>query len=339
MSCATATGKRAPAAITRFTGRRSEVYGWPVTTQDPEPVDPPSAQPARPKEIPLGILVADAEESAVVLLRNTLRELPGIVRVESAAEGEAAGTMLETGKFNAVFVDPLSIGLEEATAFVLKARANVPETVFVLYVDRSAAEGQREAFYRGERRRFSHYYTLDKATPSRAFAREVEAVIRTCRADLSWRLSAATLDRFLKEAEGSQSEPSPPDRKLLEEVRDALRRVAPGEKTPVRKGTVFLSFGFARQDLVDGLSDLLQESGFEIITGEAANTYVSRAVLQRIGEAEFFLSLMTRDTEKPRWDVHDEAVAVGGKGRRPRVEQAAGSHGRRGGQRLRRPRG
>jgi hypothetical protein len=66
----------------------------------------------------------------------------------------------------------------------------------------------------------------------------------------------------------------------------------------VRRNTVFLSCRFADEQYIDGLRDLLTESGFEVVTGDNARGFISEAIIERIRESEFFICLMTRDKEK-----------------------------------------
>jgi hypothetical protein len=66
----------------------------------------------------------------------------------------------------------------------------------------------------------------------------------------------------------------------------------------VGANTVFLSCRFADSQYIDGLTGLLIETGFEVVTGDDAGGYISEAILERIRECEFFISLMTRDKEK-----------------------------------------
>ncbi len=61
---------------------------------------------------------------------------------------------------------------------------------------------------------------------------------------------------------------------------------------------VFLSHCFADKDLAVGLTALLNQHGFEVLTGLDTAGSISRVILQRIGEADFFLCLMTRDQLK-----------------------------------------
>jgi hypothetical protein len=173
---------------------------------------------------------------------------------------------------------------------------------FVLYVDKAAAESHRAEFYRGERSRFSHYFTLDKRTPPAAFRDELRPVLRSCRLDLSWRMSEVSLARLLQKTEQLRDGAEVAQGvALVHEVSDLLGDLAARARTekalPPRK-TVFLSHRFADEDYVRGLVRLLVQSGFEVVTGKSANTFVSKAVLDRIKACEFFVCLMTRDQAK-----------------------------------------
>src|SRR5215218_7504015 len=125
-------------------------------------------------------------------LRQGLDAFPGVLAVARAKSVKEARSELRSGDYNVVFIDPLSLGLEDASSFVFDVRKALPEIVFVLYVDKASAERQRAVFYGGERTRWAHYYTLDKQVPIGAFTEELEAIIRLCQSDLSWRLSEAS---------------------------------------------------------------------------------------------------------------------------------------------------
>jgi hypothetical protein len=66
-----------------------------------------------------------------------------------------------------------------------------------------------------------------------------------------------------------------------------------------RKKTIFFSHRFA-DDYAEGMIRLLEQSGYTVVTGKSANTYISKAILNRIKSCDFFLCLMTRD--KPKTD-------------------------------------
>lgn len=254
------------------------------------------------KELPLKILIIDQEGPAVQSLQQALKHDETALTVKSAPTiGEAKG-LLEQNDFNAIFIDPLSLGLEAAADFIFDIRERLPEIVFVLYVDRSVAEAQRSEFYKGERRRFSHFHYLDKRTPIGVFSDELRAVLNRARRYLLKKMSKASLERLRQEAERlTESKPTDAQTQLLLEVRGLISKINPAawdERRDVRKNTVFLSYRFAEEEYIKGLQKLLSQNGFEVVTGQSGNTYISKAILDRIKECEFFLCLMTRHEEK-----------------------------------------
>src|SRR5262245_55785999 len=64
-----------------------------------------------------------------------------------------------------------------------------------------------------------------------------------------------------------------------------------------RNGSVFLSYRF-KDAYVEGLIRLLEQNGFSVVTGNSANSSISRAILGRIRCCDFFLCLMTRHAAK-----------------------------------------
>lgn len=253
----------------------------------------------KPSQVALQILICDPDPSTRKVAEDALRANPTVLSVAAVGQLDAAKAKLRADEINTVFIDPLGLDLGAASEFVFGVRKTLPEIVFVLYINRTAAEKRRSEFYRGERRRFNHYYTLDKETAVGAFADEVGAVIELCQADLSWRLSAESLsaliekaDRLTKAKQGGVSS--------LEEFRGYLSRLPEirREEVAPEPKTVFLSHRFAEDDYVEGLSSYLEQSGFRVVTGKAASDSIGKAVLNRIRETEFFLCLLTRTDEK-----------------------------------------
>lgn len=202
-------------------------------------------------------------------------------------------------------------GLESASRFIFELRKTSEGIVFVLYIDLPESERQRVEFYRGVRKRFSHFYKLDKSTPISLFPGEVKAAVSKCRFYLKVSLPANAVEALRLEAERLvlKEASAEGNTKLLEQFRGLVDRMSSvlsqttqaAQVFPSRKGrpnTVFLSYRFAEQEYVKGLSELLTENGFEIVTGAAANTYISQAILQRIEDCEYFVCLMTRAAPK-----------------------------------------
>ena len=253
-------------------------------------------------EIPLQILICDRDEATAHTLLQAVRTDKNILAASMTATLEDARRRVEQGEINTIFIDPLSYDLNIASAFIFETRRKDAEIVFVLYVDKATAESRRTEFYQGERSRFSHYYTLDKRTPIAAFQDEVRSVLDDCRLYLTGRMSKLNLGRLLEKAKqlqaGSATSPQP---LLVHEITDLLGDLSAstraGNARPP-KNTVFLSHRFADEEYVDGLTRLLRQEGFQVVTGKHANTFISRAVLDRIRACEFFVCLMTRDQAK-----------------------------------------
>lgn len=249
-------------------------------------------------EIPLSILVVDADEAAARALTDEAARDQRVVCVAVAHSIEEAQRELRTGDYNTVVIDPISIGIDPASDFIFVVRRTQPKVVFALFVNSTDVDGQRAEFFSGERRRFMHYYSLDKRTPVAAFPDEVRAVLTRCVSLLSWMLPAESLKKIrdlVTEDGRSQSTITP---ELSAELDRAMSLVTPKKLAPTPQRTVFLSHRFAENEYVDGLTLLLKNEGFTVLTGSPANTYVSQAILQRIAEADYFVCLMTRDKEK-----------------------------------------
>ncbi|MCA1705687.1 MAG: hypothetical protein LC808_21480, partial [Actinobacteria bacterium] len=236
----------------------------------------------RAGEIPLSILVVDADEAAARALAEETARDQRVIRIAVAHSIEEAQRELHSGDYNAIVIDPLSTGLDPASDFVFSVRSALPEIVFVLFVDSTEVDGRRAEFFFGKRKRFGHYYSLDKRTPIGAFPEEVRAMLTRCISLLSWQLSAESLKKIKElvrtEDGGSQATITP---ELSAELDRAISLVAPGEPAPTPRRTVFLSHRFAENEYVGGLTRLLENEGFTVSIGSPVNTYVSQAILQR----------------------------------------------------------
>lgn len=255
--------------------------------------------------ISLNILVCDRDPISSSLLVPQLHASSLVSSVEITEAIDDANSLLGAGKYkyNTVFIDPLVLGLDEASTFIFNIRRERPDIVFVLFLDRAVAESQRDSFYQGARRRFSHYYTLDKRTPLSTFQAEVQSVLESCRAYLLAKAPIRQLEELRVEASNLARSEHGADisaiQKLAVKMDEILNRLPTIPARPnVRRNTVFLSCRFADEQYIDGLRDLLLESGFEVFTGDNARGFISEAIIERIRESEFFICLMTRDKEK-----------------------------------------
>lgn len=252
------------------------------------------------RTIPLRVSVLDFDLPSTRLLLKSLESADNVVHVVHFQNLKAARSRIESENINTIFIDLLSFGIENSSAFVFEIREALPEIVFVLFHDQERVEQNREEFFHGERRRFSHYYRLDKRTPVDSFDDELAATIRRCQSDLGWRMSERSLQKLLYQ--------SPEKRKISEDASrvqppnliGTIDRLAVVREPFIQENMVFVSHRFSEADesFVQGLTRHLADKGFRIITGKLATGYISQAVIRRIKEAEFFLCLLTRSYQK-----------------------------------------
>jgi hypothetical protein len=256
--------------------------------------------------VPLKVLIVDPFDPTSQVLAEALTRMRDNIllvrRVSNLSEAKAA---LIENDINTIYIDPISLGLETATDFIFETREALPGIEFVLYMDFSRAEGIRSEFYSGKRKRFSHYFRLNKLTPIASFSEELESSVRECQFDLRSRLTQDKISKLQGELSSisTGTETSAESVKipiqLLKDISDQLESLkTTPQKSKVRPKTVFLSYRFAETDYVEGLRALLDREGFPVVTGENADTFISQAILDRIRSCEFFLCLMTQTDEK-----------------------------------------
>lgn len=254
------------------------------------------------EEIPLLVLVVDPNASSALALNEALMRDNRVSHVERVSDLNDARRELSGSHFNTVFIDPVSLDLTVASEFIFTVRRTYPDIVFVLFVDSAEVNARRDEFYSGDRYRFQHYHTLDKRAPLAAFPDEVGATVSRCITYLRQRTSAeglqalrAVVEKLTREKNHEQIVPANLDAELVR----AISLVAPQPpETRSSRPKVFLSHRLAETDYVDGFTQLLESQGFTVVVGTALNTYISQGVLQRIAEADYFVSLMTCDQEK-----------------------------------------
>ena len=259
------------------------------------------------EDIPLKVLIIDADISSAQLLGSTLEHTKHSV-ISTGYEASVSGAQekILQEDINTIFIDPLSIGIDNASDFIFMIRRNYPGVVFVLYIDLDQVESRRSEFFRGERRRFGHYFTLNKLTPTSAFESEVLSTIRRVQSYLRSSLTDEEIIGLQNELRKLQEGGSPGQKialpiDILKDIQlklEDLNKARGMQTIPKMEKSVFLSYRFAETDYVRGLTSLLEKDGFSVVTGQDTNTYISTAVLDRIRSCHFFLCLMTRSDEK-----------------------------------------
>ena len=130
-------------------------------------------------------------------------------------------------------------GRNQSERPVAITRCAQPEIVFVLFQDQERVEENREEFFSGERRRFSHYYQLDKRTPVYSFDDELAAMIRLCQSDLGWLMSKENLRKLL--GQNTQKKKTSPDANGMQtsELTETIERLGVPPKPFTEENAVF----------------------------------------------------------------------------------------------------
>jgi hypothetical protein len=271
------------------------------------------------KEIPLNILIVDNDNKTDEILCQILDSEEIVLSIELRNNFDDAWNIITSTKVNTIFIDPLNFNLDKSSEFIFTIRKKHPEIVFVLYLNQSKAERNSSEFYRGDRSRFTHYYKLDKQTPIESFEDELSVVFFKIQSDLSWRMSKENIANLREEAKTIlKGKSESPESRLIKELKGVLDDLQLNkQKKQAKEKTVFFSNRFAEEEYIEGLTNYLQDNGFIVITGKSANTYISKAIVQRIRDCEFFLCLMTRDKEKndgsfttSPWLLEEKGVAI-----------------------------
>ena len=248
----------------------------------------------------------DPNDSSAEMLSHALKNLARAVlssrRISSLADAQ---TLLTSNEINVIYIDPISLGLDEASEFIFDTRKKFPSIVFVLYLDLAHAEGMRADFYSEKRKKFTHYYKLNKLTPAVAFNEELKATIELCQSLLGVYLTKDKINKLQEELSTVQVEASEDSVnipiKILHKIQEQLNDLKANNfqrAMGVKPKSVFLSYRFAESDYIEGLQTLLEREGFPVVTGQNANTFISQAILERIKSCEYFVCLMTRVEEK-----------------------------------------
>jgi hypothetical protein len=230
---------------------------------------------------------------------------------------------LRADRIDTIFIDPLEFSLEEASSFIFRVRRLIPKIVFVIYSSRSSIESQRAKFYHGERSRLSHYFFLDKDIPKGWLSAEADVAIGRCLYAHRWIQILADIDTLRDSMLGASmlAEDVSQFGKLVNDARDQLMALLPYKGHPIKvvpvDNSVFVSYRFQEENYASTLKQLLLEAGFTPVTGERANGYIGRSVIERIRNSRYFLCLMTRLGEKfdggftcSPWLLEEKGVAL-----------------------------
>ncbi len=134
-------------------------------------------------ETPLHVIVI-GDDDAAIHLYNQLASTPTVQRVTFRLNESKAWNDIHEGNFNTIFIDPFCFDLDNTSRFIFRVRREYPKIVFVLHIDLKDVESDKNGFYQGERRRFEHYFTLEKGLPPDKFPVALKNVLSSCMSDL-----------------------------------------------------------------------------------------------------------------------------------------------------------
>jgi hypothetical protein len=271
----------------------------------------------------LRIIVVDPSKSTNEIA-SILKGFNAVSRVQVADTLPDGMESLRADDINTIFIDPLEFDLEQACSFIFRIRRVIPQIVFVICSKRSLVEANRAIFFQGERSRLSHYFFLDKETPTGWIDAEIEAIIGRCIYAHRWIRTLNDVDTLRDGLlEGDALSPGTSEYvRLIDDARGQLMALLPYKGHPKRavpldEDSVFVSYSFQEENYGSALKQLLLGAGFAPVTGEQTSGYIGRSVIERIRQSRYFLSLITRVGEKTDgtftcspWLLEEKGVAL-----------------------------
>jgi len=127
--------------------------------------------------INLNVVIADSEMQTSLLLEKVIASYSF---VKSKIVTDPINLLSKiSDETNTIIIDPFSINLEFTSEIIFKVRSEYPNIVFVLFTDFDNMENNKY-FFNGERKRFLHYYKLNKRTPLFLFESELVNTLFRC---------------------------------------------------------------------------------------------------------------------------------------------------------------
>jgi hypothetical protein len=166
------------------------------------------------RQIPLKVLIVDANEADIKALYKILKTSDAVLSVDTLQSTEGALKLIDDKDINAIYIDPLTIGIELASDFTFSVREQHPPIVFVLYLNSDQERAVEDEFYSGDRKRLRHYFKLDKKTPGPDFWTSVLGSIESCQRYLSRSLTRETIERLRAELSKIQNKANPADQSV-----------------------------------------------------------------------------------------------------------------------------
>jgi len=190
------------------------------------------------KDIPLKVLIIDPETNTRHTLAKILRGMEVVLYAKECRDLAAASDILKKAEINVIYVDPISLGIEPASSFVFRLRKDEPTIVFVLFVDSQKRKKKERDFYNGERRRWRHYFYLNKVAKPGEFVRQVHESSKLCQSELAMTLTQEKIASLQKELINIQQGASNDKATVpLQTIKDMLEQLAARKLETITVGT------------------------------------------------------------------------------------------------------
>lgn len=138
--------------------------------------------------IPLKVLIIDPDNKSANALKSVLDSVEYVISANIENTVNEIEMIIKENDINAIFIDPITLGIENASNFIFDLRKRYPSIVFVLFMDFQKQNDLGHTFFSGERQRFRHYYKLDKRSKSSRFRARVLFSLDECQIYLSYSL-------------------------------------------------------------------------------------------------------------------------------------------------------
>ena len=128
----------------------------------------------------LRVLVCDPQKNSRHHLCKFLARNPLVEEITTARSTGNLMACLLAKKINILFIDPLSLDLTAASDLIFQVREKLPHVVICLFINPGEVRSRAEAFYDGERERFSHYFQLNKQMTGPKFDEAALLMVSHC---------------------------------------------------------------------------------------------------------------------------------------------------------------
>ena len=211
---------------------------------------------------PMRTLICDSRGSHTTTLASRLSNEELVASVDIVHSLSEVTAFIGSTEVDAIYIDPIEMGIEEAGDLILGIREAAPRIVFVLFVDVTQVRERDAEFHHGRRSRFRHYYVLDKSMiAEERFPEHLSRSVYLCSADLYNNDSSSRIAQQ-RDAMRGPKEPV--------EVRDSL--AAFRQRFPNKTGFVMMQFGgsAAHNRISDAIHSALEPfDGIEAVRADA----------------------------------------------------------------------